>query len=166
MAIDEAKAFGDEGEFQGGGSCHGLVELIYRLHASRLKVLLTAVKSVRQERGMAIAEALRITEKYWFETPQDGFEDKPMDDRLWIVLCDIVDGLAFCRREQPFFHRSVYRHAQALLWAPLFHDPQGALDGSLDTVPDHKSCRMRGLNSGPCANSAEPIINALFDKKR
>ena len=169
LSIVEAKAFTDEGnslEFRGGGSSHGLVELVYRLHASRLKVLLTAVKCVSDEREASIDEALRITTEHWYETAQDDFKDKPLYDKLWIVLCDVVEALAFCRREQPYFHRSVYRHAQALLWAPLFNDPEGALNGSFESIPAHKSCRVRGLDSGSCVASAQPIISALFDKKR
>lgn len=169
LAIVEAKAFITDGnslEFQGGGSSHGITEMVYRLHASRLKVLLSSVKSVRHERKRFIAEALRITSKHWFEKSPDGFDEMTPNDQLWAVLCDVVEALASARREQPFFHRSVYRHAQAILWAPLFHDPDGCLKGCLELVPAHKSYRIRGLDSGPCVNSAEPIINALFDKKR
>ena len=157
-------------EVQGGGSEHGILEMIYRLHASRLKVLLCAVRKSNGERNSAEIEALKITERHWFEQPQEGsIESKGNDvrERMWVVLADIVECMVHCRREQPFFHRSIYRHAQALLWAPLFHEPDiPALDGSLATVPAHKSYRLRGLSSGSCAKSAEAILNSLFDKKR
>ena len=164
----EAKAFVAEGsslEFQGGGSSHGLIELIYRLHASRFKVLLTAAKTPKEDRKVAISEAVRIAEKYWFAKPEDISEANPVD-KMWTILCDIVDGLAYCRKEQPFFHRSVFRHAQALMWAPLFNNPEGALEGSMCSLPAHKGRQIRGSDGGPCAKSAESIISALFDKKR
>jgi hypothetical protein len=49
----------------------------------------------------------------------------------------------------------------------MLNDPYGALhEGSLSTVSATKSYKLRGLNSGSCANSAEAIISQLFDKKR
>lgn len=143
--------------------------MIYRLHASRLKVLLHAVRKSRSERVEAVKEALRITESYWFEPKETVVECDKSDisQRIWAVLADIIESMAHCSKEQPFFHRSNYRHAQALMWAPLFHDPNGAIQqGSMSVVPAHKSYRLRGLSSGSCAMSAETILNALFDKKR
>lgn len=128
--------------------------------------MLRAVRKSKHERHFAEIEALKLTEDYWHE--KSNFERKEdVRERVWLVLADIVDCMVYCRREQPFFHRSVYRHAQALLWAPLFHDPDGAVKkGSNAVVPAHKSYKLRGLNSGSCAFSAEAIINSLFDKKR
>jgi hypothetical protein len=157
-------------DVQGGGSAHGIIEIIYRLHASRLKVLLCAIKKSRTERNFAEIEALRVTESHWFEERESTREHPLPNDvreRIWNVLTDIVQSMVFCRKEQPFFHRSIYRHAQALLWAPLFHDPDGYIKvGSLAAVPAHKSYRLRGLSSGSCVKSAEAILNSLFDKKR
>jgi len=71
------------------------------------------------------------------------------------VLADVVGAMAYCRRERQYFHRSVYRQAQALMWAPLFDNPDSAVkDGSLAVVTASKSYKVRGLNSGPCVNSA------------
>jgi len=169
VAIVEAKSFASDGvalDFKGGGSSHGITEIIYRLHASRLKILICALKSVRHERNHFLLEALRITSKHWFDKVPEDFEEMTRNEKLWAVLCDIVEALASARREQPFFHRSVYRHAQAILWAPLFHNPDNCLEGCYDSVPANKSYMIRGLDSGPCVNSAEPIMNTLFDKKR
>jgi hypothetical protein len=85
-----------------------------------------------------------------------------------MVLADIVSALAQCRIEQPYFHRSVYRHAQALMWAPVFYDPvAGIADGSLGFIPAMKSHLLRGLNSTTaCVDSAEVVIHPLFEKKR
>ena len=132
--------------------------------------MLRAVRKNKDERHLAEIEALRLTEVYWYEESNDvyaGRKEEDVRERIWVVLADIVECMVYCRREQPFFHRSVYRHAQALLWAPLFHDPNGAVKkGSSAVVPAHKSYKLRGLNSGSCASSAEAIINSLFDKKR
>ena len=164
----------EEGLFpdvQVGGSSHGITEFIYRIHSTRLKVLLIAVKRPKEERDVAENEALRITEKHWFESPENDASTETalsVRERVWIVLADVVAAMAYCRREQPYFHRSIYRHAQALLWAPVFDNPDGAAleNGSLATVSAAKSYKLRGLNSGSCANSAETIISSLFDKKR
>jgi len=159
-------------DIQAGGSAHGILEMIYRLHASRLKILLSAVKKAKYEREMAEIEALNITESFWFEKPklvsnEARESNADIRERVWAVLADIVESMVHCRREQSFFHRSIFRHAQALLWAPLFHDPDGFVqDGSLALVPAHKSYRLRGLSSGSCAKSADAILNSLFDKKR
>lgn len=172
-ALEAAKKYEEESgalECQGGGSAHGIIELIYRLHASRLKVLLKAVRKSKDERNMAEIEALKLTEVYWHDRSNDTNVERKVKDtreRIWAVLCDIVECMVYCRREQTFFHRSVYRHAQALLWAPLFHDPDGSIkEGSNATVPAYKSYKLRGLSSGSCAASAEAILNSLFDKKR
>jgi len=107
-----------------GGSSHGVIEFIYRIHASRLKVMLTAVRLSENIRENAEQEALRISEKYWFEE-----ENKMSSEnitictrkRVWLVLEDVVAAMNYCRRMQPFFHRSVYRHAQAVSEIIIFN---------------------------------------------
>ena len=152
-----------------GGSSHGIIEVVYRIHASRLKVLLAAVKRPKDERDAAEAEALQITESHWFEQPEHSElnpSTKCLRDRIWAVFADVISPMAYYRREQQLFHRFVYFQAQALMWAPLFDNPDSAIkDGSLAVVSASKSYKLRGLNSGPCANSAESIIKLLFDKK-
>ena len=158
-------------DVQVGGSSHGITEYVYRLHASRLKVLIAASKKHSIDRKAADLEALRIIEKYSYcedsTKPHDEEISMPIRERIWLVLADIVEGLAWCRREQSYFHRSLYRHTQALLWAPIFNDPDGAVEeGSVASVSAAKSYKIRGLNSSSCAQSAEVIISSLFDKKR
>lgn len=167
----EAKVIDDDGglgETHGGGSTHGLTEVFYRLHASRFKCLLFAVRQREVDRDMAEMEALRLTTSHWFHAPASVVETLDNRERVWTVLADCVAALAQCRIDQPFFHRSIYRHAQALMWAPVFHDPvSGMANGSLSAVPITKGHLLRGLNSiTPCACSVEPIINPLFEKKR
>lgn len=170
-AYVEAKRFRDDGnalDSQGGGSTNGLIEYSYRLHASRLKILIAAVKHPNSERNAALLEASRLLEQFWFDANHDTiFDDAKLTDRIWIVFTDIINALASFRKIQPFFHRSVYRHAQALMWAPLIHDPNGSLGGSSDNVPSFKSHRIPELSNHPNAfSAAESIMSALFDKKR
>lgn len=151
---------------QAGGSTHGSTEILYRLHASRLKCLIRAVSRNEEEREQAELEALRLTEKYRFKVSDDNTLGEGPNDRLWAVFVDVVDGLAECRKLKPFFHRSVFRHAQALMWSPLFYDPSSSKT-SKDTFPATHGAQLEGLDpSKPVAFSAMEVISALFDKKR
>lgn len=170
-SFKEAKDIHDEGGFtdiEAGGSSQGVTEVFYRLHASRLKCLLVAVSQREEEQDEAELEALSLTTMYWYLSPPADSASGNTRDRVWVVLADIVSALAQCRIEQPYFHRSVYRHAQALMWAPVFYDPvAGIADGSLGFVPATKSHLLRGLNSTTaCVDSAEVVIHPLFEKKR
>jgi len=154
---------------QNGGSAHGSGEVLYRLHASRLKCLIRAVDHKEDERESAELEALRLTECHWFIANHDEKVDSEgVRDRVWYVVADVVSGLAQCRLNQPFFHRSVYRHAQALMWAPVLCDPIGErVNGSLGMVPATRAFKLRGLNfSTNAANSGMSVISTLFEKKR
>lgn len=174
LAYKEAKTLDDEGtlgDTQAGGSSHGVTEALYRLHASRLKCLIYAVRVAEEYRWTAELEALRITERCWYgSAPEDpdGHAKKTIRERVWIVLADVVSCLAQCRLEEQFFHRSVYRYAQAMMWAPALHDPaQGFVEGSIGRVPATKSHLLRGLNSSTgCAFSAEVVMSPLFEKRR
>ncbi|KAL3925682.1 MAG: hypothetical protein SGILL_000238 [Bacillariaceae sp.] len=171
-ALEQAKSIEEEGRQlaeQAGGSAHGSTEVLYRLHASRLKILLQAVSRRFDELDRAELEALRLTEMHWFSQPKGDAasrKEKHLRDRVWDVFADVVGGLAECRQVQPFFHRSVYRHAQALMWAPVLNDPRSSA-GSMNTVPATRSFAIRGLNnSTPAAVSAGVVMSKLFDKKR
>jgi hypothetical protein len=153
---------------QAGGSGHGSTEILYRLHASRLKCLIQAVSTNEEEREQAEMEASRLTEKYRFKDPEPEYNTlgKDLRERIWTIFADIVDGLSECRKLKPFFHRSVFRHAQALMWSPVFFDPSSSKT-SMDIVPTTHGCQIRGLDcSRPAAFSAEDVISTLFDKKR
>jgi hypothetical protein len=171
-SLKEARSLEKEKDFileQAGGSAHGAAEVFYRLQASRLKCLIAAASQPESEIPLAEDEALALTEKYWFlESSKGSGEENSVRDRVWYVLSDIVAALAQCKLDQPFFHRSVFRHAQALMWAPVLNDPIGGrAEGSLGTVPISKGYRIRGLNSGTSvASSAEVIMASLFEKKR
>lgn len=146
-----------------GGSSHGSTEVVYRLHASRLKCLINAFNREEEERELAECEALRLTERYWY-----AGRDSPCDsirDRVWNVLVDVVTALAQCKLDFPFFHRSVYRHAQALMWAPRISDPS-CHRSSLGSVSASRAFKLRGLNSSDATSSALAVMSSLFEKKR
>jgi hypothetical protein len=151
-----------------GGSGHGSAEAIYRLHASRLKCLIAAVDREEDEREQAEHEALRLTECHWFSDPEGGEDGLSVRDRVWRVLVDVVAALARCRLDHTYFHRSVYRHAQALMWSPVLYDPVGErANGSLGTVSATWAFKIRGLNYATnAASSADVVISSLFEKKR
>lgn len=55
----------------------------------------------------------------------------------------------------PLFHRATYRLCQAYRYAPLIHNPNcDLIAGSKQAVPATKSCKVRGLDTGSCAESA------------
>jgi len=159
-------------DVQQGGSSHGIAEIVYRQHACRMKALFVAVQHPKETRDAAEREALRITRDHWYSNPSAGAAydpQKDVRDSVWEVLADCVSAMVKLRHDNHFFHRSVYRHAMALLWAPVLCDPlTGYAQGSLGNVPATKSCHLRGLNTGEgaCAKSAAAVISALFDKKR
>jgi hypothetical protein len=110
-------------------------------------------------------EGLRLSESYWFVKTAD--EPIATRDRVWNVLVDIVNALVQCRINHIFFHRSVYRHAQALMWAPILDDPIGQrTNGSLGEVSATKAVKLRGVNSTSAVSSALTVISTLFEKRR
>ncbi|CAJ1966696.1 unnamed protein product [Cylindrotheca closterium] len=171
-ALEQAKAIDEDGGHvisQQGGSSHGSTEVLYRIHASRLKCLISLASYDDDCMENAEVEALRLTEAHWYKV-QDEAEttNAPLGkrDRIWNVVADVVAGLAQCRMDDHFFHRSVYRHAQALMWAPVLLDP-ASREGSLGMVQATKSHIVRGLNNSThAAYSAEVVIRTLFDRKR
>eukprot|EP00980_Cylindrotheca_fusiformis_P026362 scaffold15973_cov120-Cylindrotheca_fusiformis.AAC.3 len=171
-ALEQAEDIENDGGFvvgQQGGSSHGSTEVLYRLQACRLKCLVAAVSEDEGEIEAAEAEALRLTEAHWFKKPDErdaAGASATTRDRVWNVFTDIVAGLAKCRLDHHFYHRSVYRHAQALMWAPLLCDPTST-EGSLGMVPATRSYTIRGLNNSTnAATSAEVVMSSLFGKKR
>jgi hypothetical protein len=161
LALQKEGALGVD---QQGGSGHGATEVQYRLHATRLKCLIHCFRYHESERSAAEHECLRLVEKYWFsKSPPDTSTD--VRNRAWNVLVDIVDAMIQCRTDFSCFHRSVYRHAQALLWSPIISDPTQT-EGSFGSVPGFQAYKLRGLNSESPAESAASVIGSLFDRRR
>ncbi len=151
-----------------GGSSHGSREVLYRLHATRFKALLSAIRQAEDERELAEIEACRISSTSWFD---DSNKLQTSDDDIrkntWDLYCDCVHGLASCRKGISYFHRAAYRLAQALLWAPAFHDPGFCFrTGSIENIPSSKRERISELNNNSFAECAGNVIGSLFDKKR
>lgn len=168
--IQDFEKGGGISDSHSGGSSSGRVEPLYRLHASRLKALARAVLCYDEA---AEWEAVRITSRHMYninasdETPQA--QEPKLRDKVWEIFEDIVSALADCRANSSFFHRSVYRHAQALLLAPILSDPydkEVMKQGSLAQVAVNRAHKIRGLEAGSCAASASAVIASLFDKKR
>jgi hypothetical protein len=150
---------------ENGGSSHGSMEVLYRLHASRLKCLIAAVDRFEDTIDDFEVEALRLTECHWFVEPVEKPES--IRSRVWNVLTDVVSALVHCRNKYSCFHRSVYRHAQALMWSHVLNNPKG--DRRLEVLgalPAARACRLRGMNSDDVAESAFVIINSLFERRR
>ena len=74
-----------------GGSSHGYLECLYRLHATRLKVLVAAIKHAPEECELAELEAFRIASTTWFdESNQPATTD--IRGKIWSLFADCVDG--------------------------------------------------------------------------
>lgn len=151
-----------------GGSSHGSREVLYRLHATRFKVLLSAIRHTADERELAEMEACRISSMSWFD--DSNKLQTPVDDvrsKTWDSYVDCVQGLGSCRKGIPYFHRAAYRLAQALHWAPAFHDPSFCFGiGSVEIIPSSKRDRISELDKNSFAECAASVIDSLFDKKR
>lgn len=170
VAKDYALSAEEKGDIveEQGGSAHGAPEAVYRLHASRLKCLISAASCRENERDLAEEEALLLTECHWYTEPNGEEARLTIRTRVWKVLVDVVNALAKLRLEHSHFHRSVYRHAQALMWAPILFNPvQKGSNGNLGLVPPTAACAIRGLNdSTDAANSALAVLSVLFGKRR
>jgi len=79
-----------------GGSSHGALECLYRLHASRFKVLVSAIRRVREECELAELEAFRITSVAWFDESNQSSSDG-VRGNTWDIFADCVD-CEFCSR--------------------------------------------------------------------
>jgi len=145
-----------------GGSSHGSVELFYRIHAVRLKSLVAATAEGPQRRSFFEEEALRISEEIWFVEPESPAKDMSIRERMWNVLCDATAAFTSFRKDHLFFHRSVYRQAQAILWAPKVLDPDAPFSTA---VPSEFASRLEGYSENTLL-SVRTIIGSLFDKKR
>jgi len=76
-----------------GGSSHGALECLYRLHASRFKILLYAVKRAKEECDLAEQEAFRVTSTAWFDESNQS-ATTGVRGKTWDIFSDCVDGEA------------------------------------------------------------------------
>jgi hypothetical protein len=75
-----------------GGSSHGSLEVLYRIHACRFKALLYAVRRVKEERNRAQLEALRIANLEWFDGTSSNQDSDDLRLRVWDAFVDCVKG--------------------------------------------------------------------------
>lgn len=174
VAVKRAEEEGLLSEQQKGGCAHGSIEVVYRIHATRLKVLLYAIYQASKNRHCFEAEALHLVSRNWFAEPVTENEEElnwkyDSRDRRWEVLVDIVSALVFCRKEKALFHRSVFRHAQAILWAPVVYSPD-VKTYPLFTAPEDVVAQTNTLSNifrcGIHVHAAKIVMDSLFDKKR
>ena len=151
---------------QGGGSSHGIQELVYRIHATRLKVLIAAIQVPLAELDLSLKEATRICEMCPFEPESIDDVNQSRHEKLWSLFVDAIRGIASCRKASPFFHRSQYRHCQALLWAPVFFNPFDYAIGIIPQIPNHIKKSIPNMDFDDFVQSADSVISTLFDKKR
>jgi hypothetical protein len=157
-----------------GGSSHGSIEVVYRIHASRLKILLHAVCQNKKIRRSFEAEALNLISNNWFSEPIEADNEQQclnLNDRekRWEVLVDIVSAFVFCRQEKGLFHRSVYRHAQAILWAPIVYEPDAdcyPLLTNTEGMFAQPTALSNVYQDVVYANAAKTVMESIFDKKR
>lgn len=137
-------------------------------------MLLYAIYQASKNRHCFEAEALHLVSRNWFAEPVTENEEElnwkyGSRDRRWEVLVDIVSALVFCRKEKALFHRSVFRHAQAILWAPVVYSPD-VKTYPLFTAPEDAVAQTNTLSNifrcGIHVNAAKIVMDSLFDKKR
>lgn len=75
-----------------GGSSHGALECLYRLHASRFKVLLNAVTCAPSEGELTELEAFRIVSSMWFCESHVSSPSAGIREKAWDIFADCVDG--------------------------------------------------------------------------
>ena len=75
-----------------GGSSHGAIEYLYRLHASRFKVLLSAIRRSKEECEVAELEAFRIASVKWYDESNESSSSSGVRGKTWDVFVDCVDG--------------------------------------------------------------------------
>lgn len=164
-ALTDAKDRGQSsGKRETGGSSHGSLEVLYRIHACRLKALIFSIRRVDEERELAELEALRIVSQVWFGDSADIIALPSLRHKVWGAFVNCVKALIQCRTDEPKFHRAAFRLAQAYNWAPMFHNPNG-LGGRKDVL-SIDGVSLPYIESGSCKKNATSAIESLFDKQK
>ena len=139
-----------------GGSSHGSTEVLYRIHASRIKCVIRALRHQTTNLELAKAEAIRLTSHHRFRSPEETHKGESENITLSDILLDAIEGLQDCRKNHSFFHRSVYRHAQARLWL--------SAAGYMPTQEEGVDCP--GKIDDLAKTEAFDIMHVLFEKRR
>jgi hypothetical protein len=88
----EQSSGGNDKIHTGGSSHGGALEGLYRLHASRFKVLLSAVRRASNECEQAELESFRIASAMWFDKSNESSSVTGVRGKTWDILADCVDG--------------------------------------------------------------------------
>ena len=160
---------GGIGKRDKGGSSHGSLEVFYRIHACRFKALVSSMRPSNNDRDLAQEEALRICSVSRFDSSVDIHTLPSHRHKMWDALVDCVKAFMECRKDEPKFHRVIFRLAQAYCWAPFFIDSsQDSSLGSEDTdcIPIFDGVPLPSIDRGSCQKNAALAIESLFDKRR
>lgn len=90
-ALQAEQSSGGADKAHTGGSSHGALECLYRLHASRFKCLLSAVRRAPSEHEQAELESFRIASTMWFDKSNES-SSIGIRDKTWDLLADCVEG--------------------------------------------------------------------------
>jgi hypothetical protein len=161
--IDAKDRDHSSGKRDTGGSSHGSLEVLYRIHACRLKCLLFSIRRVNEERELAELEALRIVSQVWFGDSPNVLAPS-LRHKIWVAFVNCVKALIQCRTDESKFHRAAFRLAQAYNWAPVFHDPSSP--GGRKEVLSIDDISLPYIESGSCSKNATSAIECLFDKQK
>lgn len=153
---------------ENGGSSHGSMEVFYRIHACRLKALLFSARRMKVERKAALLEAIHITSAAWFGDLTLEPTSSTIRHKVWSAFVNCTKALIHCRTEEPKFHRSAFRLAQAYNWVPVFQDPEShdfVFDNKKD-IPSVNGISLPCIEAGSCNKNAALAMESLFDKRR
>ncbi len=170
-------------------------DALYRLHASRLRALLSDRRDVNGVGVVATPSArmLQVLRRY-NSTGKGGAEggeealaaDMDLFRLRWEVIMDAMGALATCRRLDSFDHRSIYQRARASEHLALFL-PLSVTGGGLESAPASAAAvaaiweSERGLSKEMVkalaaqtaeereilsVNAASGLMHLLFEKKR
>jgi hypothetical protein len=92
------QSIGGHGKSETGGSSHGSLEVFYRIHACRFKVLLASIRRVNEEQELAEREALRITNAVWFGDCSSLQTSSDIRTQIWGVFSNCVKGIFIANR--------------------------------------------------------------------
>jgi len=182
---------------EGSNSCSKMAkkDALYRLHASRLRALLSDHRKVNGV-GVVAAPSARMLQvlRRYNTTGREGGErgeeilaEAYLPQLRWKVMMDAMGALATCRRLDSFDHRSIYQRARAsehlLLFVPgsmatrtggeeaTAAEPAAIAEWeserglSKDTVKA-LAARTAGERAALSAIAARELMHLLFEKKR
>lgn len=100
-----------------GGSSHGSTEILYRLHATRLKVIISAIRKSIVERHVAEREAIRIASLHWFDESNRSSPSAGTREKIWDILAGMSGSICFVYAiDSPISHLKFLIHFNRCCW--------------------------------------------------